>query len=98
MTNTPLSIEAQVEAAYDYRGHVTLTLKDGTSFVGYLFNREFDNPKNPERNFIEVIPKDSEERRRIPLSALAKIELTGKDCAAGNSFEDYLKKKAQQAG
>lgn len=96
MTTPSSDIERQVEAAYDFRGHVTLTLKDGTSFVGYIFNREYANPKSPEQNFIDVIPKDSEERRRIPIPALAKVELTGTDYAAGNSFEEYLAKKAKQ--
>ena len=89
-------IERQVEAAYDFRGHAVITLKSGESFVGYVFNREFANPRAKEQNFIEVIPKDSEERRRIPLAALARVELTGKDHAADNSYEAYLKKKQQQ--
>ncbi|MBI5200220.1 MAG: hypothetical protein HY925_01425 [Elusimicrobia bacterium] len=89
-------IEKQIEAAYDFRGHVTITLKDGQSLVGYIFNREYANPRTKEQNFIDVIPKDSDERRRIPIAQLAKIDLSGKDYAAGNSFEDYLKKKNAQ--
>ena len=94
---TPTSeIEKQIEAAYDFRGHATVTLKDGSSLVGYIFNREFANPKAPAQHYIEVIPKDSDERRRIPIAELARVEITGKDYAAGNSFEDYLKKKDAQ--
>ncbi len=94
---TPTSeIEKQIEAAYDFRGHALITLKDGQSVVGYIFNREFANPKAPEQHFIEVIPKDTDERRRIPIASLERVELTGKDYAAGNSFEDYLKRKSAQ--
>lgn len=88
-----MEIEKQIDAAYDFRGHVTITLKGGQSFVGYIFNREFANPKASEQHYIDVIPKDSDERRRIPISLLERIDITGKDYAAGNSFEDYLKKK-----
>ena len=89
-------IERQVEAAFDFRGHATITLKDGNSLVAYVFNREFANPRAAEQHYIDVIVKDSDERRRIPIAAIERIELTGEDCAAGNSFEDYLKKKQQQ--
>lgn len=30
----------QIEAAFDYRGDCTVTLKSGEQVVGYLFNRE----------------------------------------------------------
>ncbi|MBI4345574.1 MAG: hypothetical protein HY553_01885 [Elusimicrobia bacterium] len=94
---TPSSeIERQIEAAYDFRGHASITFKDGRTLVAYIFNREYANPRAAEQHWIEVIPKDSEERLRIPIAELAKVELTGKDYAAGNSFEDYLKKKAAE--
>jgi hypothetical protein len=37
---------AKIEKAFDYRGDVTLGLKDGTNLVGDLFNRE---PKGAAR-------------------------------------------------
>lgn len=91
---TPSSeLERQIEAAFDFRGHVTIRLKDGTTLVAFIFNREFANPRAPEQNYVDVIAKDSEERRRIPVASIERVELTGKDFAAGNSYEDYLKKK-----
>lgn len=96
MSKPTTEIEQQVEAAYDYRGHVTVTLKDGTSLIGFIFSREFANPHNPHNHYIDVIPKDSDERRRIPIAELARIEISGKDYAAGNSFEEYNKKKQAQ--
>ena len=95
MTAPSNDVERQIEAAYDFRGHANITLKSGESFVGYVFNREYANPRAKEQNYIDVIPKDSEERRRIPIAQVAKVELAGQDYAAGNSYEDYLKKKAQ---
>ena len=90
--NPSNEIERQVEAAFDYRGHVTITLKDGKSLTAFVYGREFANPRAPEQHTIEVILKDSDERRRIPIASIERIELTGTDYAAGNSFQDYLKK------
>ena len=86
-------LKKQIEAAFDFRGHVTVTLATGEAVDGYLFNRQYDNPKLKEDNFIELMLKGSAERRRIPLEAVRSVAITGEDCAAGNSYEDYLKKK-----
>lgn len=87
-------LERQIEAAYDFRGHVTVKFKTGETVEGFVFNRQFANPKLAQDNFIEITLKGSGENRRYAISALESISLTGQDCAAGNSYEDYLKKKA----
>ena len=89
-------LEKQIEAAYDYRGHVTVNLTAGEKVEGFLFNREFANPLAKEQHYVDLVIKDRDERRRIPIASIRSIELTGQDCAAGNSFEDYLKKKQAQ--
>src|SRR5688572_15886264 len=43
-----------LEKAFDYRGDITINMKDGSKFVGYVFNRE---PKAAEP-FIEAYPAD----------------------------------------
>ncbi len=86
-------LRQQIEAAYDFRGHVTITFKSGESAEGYMFNRQYENPKLPEDNFIEVVLKGSGEKRRYSIGTLSAVALTGEDCAAGKSYEDYLKKK-----
>lgn len=91
-------IRKQIEAAYDFRGHVSVTLVGGESVTGYLFNREYENPRMKEDCFIELMVKDSGERRRYPMARISSIALTGEDHAAGKSYEDYLKKKAAQSG
>lgn len=81
---------AQIDAAFDYRGHVTLTLADGSTVEGYLYNRDF-TAKEP---YVELMVKNSEERRHLPVSRVKSVALTGEDCAAGKSYEDYQKKKS----
>ena len=98
MTDLSPELKSQIEAAYDYRGHVTVRLNDGSAVEGYLYNREYENPRLREDRFIELFLKGSGDSRRYPMSAIRSVELTGEDCAAGKSYEDYLKKKQAQSG
>ena len=74
-------IEKQVEAAYDYRGYVTVLFNSGEAVEGFVFNREFTNPLMKEDNFVEVFLKGGVEKRRYPISSIRSIALTGEDCA-----------------
>ena len=72
-------IADQIDAAFDFRGHVTVTLKDGRSIEGYLFNRELSPARG--RAYVEVIRKDSDERVRFDADDVARVALSGKDFA-----------------
>ena len=91
MADIPETLKTQIEAAFDYRGHVTIALADGKKTEGFLFNREF----GPD-GFVEVFPKGQDGVLRYPITAIKSIALTGADSAAGNSYEDYLKKKQEK--
>ena len=78
MTLSP-DVAAQIEAAYDYRGHITLTLDDGTVIEGFLFNREITPLKGEP--YIEILRKDSDERLRFASKSVKSVSLTGKDFA-----------------
>ena len=77
----PLSkdVAAQIDAAFDFRGHVTVTLNDGRKVEGYMFNRELAPLKGEA--YIEVILKDSEERLRFPAETVSAVAMSGKDFA-----------------
>ena len=49
-------ITAQIDEAFDFRGHVTVSFNDGKTLEGYLFNRELTPMKGEA--YIEMIPKD----------------------------------------
>ena len=91
--NISTELRGQIEAAYDYRGHVTIALKDGTNIEGYLFNRLYAHPNGGESFYVDVIVKNQEERRRISMDRIGSIALTGEDCAAGKSYSDYIAKQ-----
>lgn len=87
-------LKDQIEAAYDFRGHVTVILKSGEMVKGFLYNRQLEAVEP----FVELFLEGSGAYKKLLASELDSIALSGKDFAAGNSYEDYLKKKAAQEG
>ena len=79
-----------LEKAFDYRGDVTVTRKDGSSVEGYIFDRRSAPSLSESR--IRVLPKDQSARLSIPYSDIASLAFTGRDTAAGKSWEAWLKK------
>jgi hypothetical protein len=79
-----------LEKAFDYRGDVTITLKDGSAVEGYIFDRK--TAATLSGSYVRLFPKDSAEKRSIPYSEVAALNFTGKDRAAGASWEAWVKK------
>lgn len=88
-----MNLEQKIEEAFHYRGNVTLTLKSGEIVEGFLFNREFKNPRLEKDCFVEIFPVGREPQRMIDLSEVVTCDITGEDCAAGKSYEEWLKKQ-----
>ena len=88
---TEVERRAAIEAAFDYRGDVTLTTNDGAKIVGFVSNRDF----GASEPFLEMFTATSTTPERIPLSSLSAIEFTGVDTAAGKSWDLWLKKVAE---
>jgi hypothetical protein len=90
----PLAREEEVrdalEKAFDYRGDVTITLKSGEKIEGYLYDRK--SGKTLTDSLARVMPKDKPGRMSVPYSDIAALAFTGKDTAAGKSFEAWVKK------
>jgi hypothetical protein len=79
-----------LEQAFDYRGDVTITLKNGETLLGYVFDRR--KGASLADSYARVLPQDSQERRDIPYSEIAALAFTGRDTAAGKSWEAWVKK------
>ncbi len=79
---TTNDLEKQIEAAFDYRGYVTIKLNNGDVVEGFVFNRQFSNPLLKEEPFIEVFLKSNGEKKQFLISAIQSLALTGEDCAA----------------
>jgi len=78
-----------LDKALDYRGDVTVTLKDGTQKVVYVFNRE--TKKGPEP-YIEVFPADKDQKETIYYKDIAGLFFSGVDTAAGKSWAVWMAK------
>jgi hypothetical protein len=95
---TEADIRAVIEKAFDYRGDVTITRKnkddgknnDGSRITGYLFDRRVG--PTLESSVVRLMLASSSERPAIPYSEIAAIAFTGRDTAAGKSYEAWVKK------
>jgi hypothetical protein len=79
-----------LEKAFDYRGDVTVTRKDGSKVDGYIFDRF--TGKTLTNSFVRILPKDSNQRVKITYSDITALAFTGRDTAAGKSWEAWVKK------
>jgi hypothetical protein len=83
-------IRSAVEQAFDYRGDVSILLKDGRVLEGYIFDRRL--APTLAACSLRLIPRDSHEKLVICYADLARLAFTGRDTAAGKSFETWVKK------
>ena len=79
-----------LEKAFDYRGDVTITRKDGSKIEGYIFDRVTGVTLN--NSFVRLLPKEAPQRTKIAYSDIAALSFTGRDTAAGKSWEAWVKK------
>jgi hypothetical protein len=79
---------AAMDQAFDYRGDVTIHTTDGRVLEGYVFDRRGDVAEP----YVRLIPKDSDERVTVPYAEIARLVFSGRDTAAGKSWETWLKK------
>ena len=83
-------INAAFEKAFDYRGDVTLTLKDGRVIQGYVFDRR--TGATLADSVVRVIPANEPTRVSVPYSEIAALTFSGRDTAAGKSFDAWVRK------
>ncbi|MBZ5694483.1 MAG: hypothetical protein LAN36_03880 [Acidobacteriia bacterium] len=90
-TATEPEIRAALEKAFDYRGDVTITLKDGRVIEGYVFDRKAKGASLSDC-VVRLMPKDETGKLSVPYSDIAALAFTGRDTAAGKSFAAWVKK------
>jgi hypothetical protein len=87
---TEEELRIALEKAFDYRGDVTLTLQDGSKIEGYIFDRVTGSSLGT--SFVRVMPKDDLQKRKIAYADIAALAFSGKDTAAGKSWESWVRK------
>ena len=87
-------VREALEKAFDYRGDITVTRRDGTTVEGYLYDRR--NEPTLEASLIRVIPTPKPgvpvERQMISYADIAAVNFSGRDTAAGKTFDAWIKK------
>lgn len=83
-------LKSALEKAFDYRGDVSLTRKDGSVVEGYVYDRR--PGKTLDESMVRVLPANGSARVSIPYSDIAGLVFSGRDTAAGKSWESWLRK------
>jgi hypothetical protein len=83
-------LRTALEQAFDYRGDVTITRKDGTKLEGYIFDRVAG--ADLRSSFVRLLSKDSSQRVKVSYADIAALAFSGRDPAAGKSWEAWVRK------
>ena len=83
-------VRQALEKAFDYRGDVTVTRKNGSKIEGYVYDRRTGATLTD--SFVRIIPSTAREKLSIPYSDIAALKFSERDPAAGKSFEAWVKK------
>lgn len=91
-------VRQALEKAFDYRGDVTITRKDGSKVEGYIFDRR--TGRTLTDSVVRLYPKDSNQKVSISYADIAALKFADRDPAAGKSWEAWVKKywEKKQAG
>jgi hypothetical protein len=89
-TASPEELREALEKAFDYRGDVTIRLKDGSSVEGYIFDRR--PGVTLEDSAVRLFPQGEARKISIRYSEIAGLTFSGRDPAAGKSWEAWVRK------
>jgi hypothetical protein len=87
-----VSLEDVIDRAFDYRGDVTVIRSHGQALIGYLFNRNAEAPEP----FVQMFDRAGDGPFTIPYAEIRTIRFTGRDTAAGRSYEAWLRRKTER--
>ena len=79
-----------LEKAFDYRGDIQITRKDGSVVEGYIFDRR--TATTLAASAVRVIPAKERTKVSISYADIAALAFTGRDTAAGKSFEAWMRR------
>ena len=82
-------LHAALEEAFDYRGDVTITRKDGSEIDGYIFDRRAG--KSLAESYVRLLPKDGGPKISVCYADIVALAFTGRDMAAGKSWENWVR-------
>jgi hypothetical protein len=87
-------LRSALEKAFDYRGDITIRRKDGSVVEGYLFDRR--QGATLADSLVRVLPANGTPRVSIAYSDIAALVFSGRDTAAGKSWDSWIRKYWQK--
>ena len=87
---TEPELREALEKAFDYRGDISITRKDGSKVEGYLFDRR--SGASIAESFVRIIPSNEQTKVNVAYTDIAALAFTGRDTAAGKTFEAWVAK------
>lgn len=78
-----------LERAFSYRGDVLITRRDGSRVEGYVFDRR--SGPTLAASSVRILPRDGGPRLVISYADIAGLAFTGRDMAAGKSWENWVR-------
>jgi hypothetical protein len=79
-----------LEKAFEYRGDVTITCKNGSVVDGYVYDRRAASTLGD--SLVRVLPANGAARVSVKYSDIAALAFSGRDTAAGKSWEAWVRK------
>jgi hypothetical protein len=87
-------VRLALNKAFAYRGDVSIALKDGRKIEGYIFDRREGKTLND--SIVRLFPTGRDEKVSIRFSEIAALAFSGRDTAAGRSWEAWVRKYWQK--
>lgn len=87
---TDEEVRDALEKAFDYRGDITITRKDGSAVEGYVFDRRTGATLAASQ--VRMLLPGTSQKISIAYSEIAGLTFSGRDTAAGKSFDAWVKK------
>ena len=78
-----------LESAFDYRGDVLITRKDGSKVEGYVFDRRTGDTL--ANSSVRVLPKTGGSKVSVSYADISGLAFTGRDMAAGKNWETWVR-------
>ena len=75
-------LRVALEKAFDYRGDISLTFKNGERVEAYIFNRHTGS--GLADSYVQYFASNAPDKRKVSYADIARIEFTGKDRAGEN--------------
>ena len=90
----PDTLKTVLDAAFEYRGDVTLIRRDGTEITGFLFDRRSEI--TIEQSLVRILEPTASVPLNVPYSQIAEVRFSGRDTAAGKSWENWVRRYAEK--